>query len=59
MEDCFLKGDDFVDGHIGAPFEGVVLFKQASEGCDGWDAADAGVHVCDIEGREYVCVGDK
>jgi hypothetical protein len=41
----FLKGDDLVDGHGGALWEGGVLLEQAPEGCEGWNAGDARVHI--------------
>jgi hypothetical protein len=53
-----LKGNDVIDGHAGTLSEGVIPFEKASECCDGWDAGDAGVHVGDVKGCEYVCVGD-
>jgi hypothetical protein len=48
-EDGFLEGDDFVDGHVGAVLECGVMFKEVPESCDGWDAEDAGLHVCDVK----------
>jgi hypothetical protein len=53
-----LKGNDVVNGHAGTLFEGVVPFEKVPEYCDGWDAGDAGVHVSDVKGSEYLGVGD-
>ena len=58
-EDLLLEGNDVVDGQVvAALWQCGVLLQEVSESCDGWDAGDAGVHIGDVEGHQYVCVWD-